>query len=192
MSIRSLAPTASCIIVLVSAACHGPEPKSAEPSVGPKAPTTALAASSTEVSTTAPPPGQTHGSPAVALADVSAPTAKPSSEPRAQATLSEPAVSGGRIVNATSVVARLRGRIRKCYVAALTDEPRTAKQAELRLHMKVDAEGNVVAVRAEAQEPTLHATVRCIASQIKQQTVFASPTGGKATVSFDVRLERLE
>lgn len=89
--------------------------------------------------------------------------------------------SGGNIVNASAVVARMRGRFRACYQAGLERDP--TLQGSVSLVAKVGQSGEVVSVSGGGGG--LGAIVPCLKAVVRSGG-FSPPEGGMGLVSISI------
>lgn len=90
-------------------------------------------------------------------------------------------VAGGKVANAATVVARMRGRFRACYQAGLNDDP--GLQGAVTLVAKLGAGGEVTKVTGGGG--ALGAIFPCLEAVVRSGG-FSSPEGGSAIVSIPI------
>jgi hypothetical protein len=91
-------------------------------------------------------------------------------------------VTKGKVANAASVVARMRGRFRRCYQHRLNSDPSIA--GTVTLGASIGPNGDVLSVGG-ATKTSLKAIVPCLKAVIASD-LFAPPDGGSALVSVVV------
>ena len=104
--------------------------------------------------------------------------------PKGDARVAAPHVTGGQVANATSVVARMRGRFRACYNRGLRTNPTIRGTSQLTA--KIGPNGEVLGVAASS-DPSLAAVVPCFKAVVYSGG-FSPPSTGAASVSFVVEL----
>lgn len=93
-------------------------------------------------------------------------------------------VTGGKVANASTVVARMRGRFRRCYQAGLSKDPDIA--GSVTLTAKLGPEGEVQSVAGGGGSGT-SVIVPCLKAVISSGG-FAPPEGGAAVVTIVMQL----
>ncbi len=119
------------------------------------------------------------------LADIGATAgdkAKSEKKIKGKAKVGGAVVSGGEIKNAKAVVARMRGRFRRCYVMGRKQNPDMAGTATLTA--KVGPQGEVLGVGGGASPP-LAPIMGCLKAVVAGAQ-FAAPTGGGAVVTIPI------
>src|SRR5690606_32688052 len=94
-------------------------------------------------------------------------------------------VAGGKVSNASQVVARMKAGFRACYTRGLADNPDI--QGRVTLTLRVGPGGEVTAVSASASGNLPSSVVSCIKSRASAGR-FAPPEGGAAAVTVPVVL----
>jgi hypothetical protein len=100
--------------------------------------------------------------------------------PKATVLIAAPAVSGGSVANAATVIARMRARFRRCYQRAIKTTPSAAGVATLTA--EIGPNGEVTAVTTTHDAP-LDAVAPCLKAVVASGG-FAPPSGGAATVKI--------
>ena len=140
------------------------------------------------------------------LAPVPAPTPKPAAipttakpvpaltaskpaadQPRGSVAVGGSAVTGGKVANASRVVAGMRAGFRSCYNRVLSDAPESS--GNLRLRITVAASGAVSQVSAAPSGNIPGALVACVKAQASAAS-FSPPEGGTATITVPVTFVR--
>ncbi|MBW2458877.1 MAG: hypothetical protein JRI68_30535 [Deltaproteobacteria bacterium] len=96
-------------------------------------------------------------------------------------------VAKGKVANAASVVARMRGRFRRCYAHGQKSDPSLA--GTLTLVAAIGAKGEVLSV-AGGEKSSLKAFVPCVKAVIAS-AMFAPPDGGSAAVSVEATFTKM-
>ena len=102
--------------------------------------------------------------------------------PTGDASVGGASVGGGAVANASSVVARMKGRFRSCYQAGLNSNPEMS--GNVTLVATIGPNGEVLSVGGGGGGG-LGAIVGCLKS-IVQSASFSPPEGGKAIVSIPI------
>ena len=124
--------------------------------------------------------GETGGSAGGGAA--TAGTAKTVEGPKGSAMVGGAGVAGGKVANASSVVARMKGRFRNCYNAGLKSDPEMAGSATLTA--RIGPSGEVTSVGGGASGG-LSKIVPCLKSVVRGGG-FAAPEGGSAMISIPI------
>lgn len=103
--------------------------------------------------------------------------------PRGRASVGGASVAGGKVGNASSVVARMRAGFRACYNRALQTNPDISGRADLRI--KVGPGGEVQGVAARKSGTLPASVVSCLKARARRAR-FQPPQGGTAVVSVPV------
>ena len=109
-------------------------------------------------------------------------TAKAQEGPKGSAMVGGAGVAGGKVANASSVVARMRGRFRNCYNSGLKTNPEMAGSATLTA--KIGPNGEVLSVGGGASG-NLSAIVPCLKAVVRSGA-FSPPEGGSAFISIPI------
>ncbi len=109
-------------------------------------------------------------------------TAKNVKGPVGNARVGGAGVGGGKIANASSVVARMRGRFKACYQAGLNQNPEMSGSATL--VAKIGPNGQVTSVGGGAGG-SLGSIVPCLKAVVRSGA-FSPPEGGSAVVSIPI------
>jgi hypothetical protein len=109
-------------------------------------------------------------------------TAKKVKGPVGSAMVGGAGVAGGNVANASSVVARMRGRFRRCYQQGLNQNPEM--QGSATLTAKIGPNGEVLGVGGGATG-SLGPIVPCLKAVVRSGN-FAPPEGGSAVVSIPI------
>lgn len=109
-------------------------------------------------------------------------TAKKVEGPKGSAMVGGAGVAGGNVANASSVVARMRGRFRRCYQTGLNANPEMA--GSVTLVAKIGPNGEVLGVSGGGGGG-LGAIVPCLKAVVSSGG-FAPPDGGGATVTIPI------
>ena len=109
-------------------------------------------------------------------------TAKKVQGPKGSAMVGGAGVAGGAVANASSVVARMRGRFRRCYQTGLNSNPEM--QGSVTLVAKIGPNGEVRGVSGGGGGG-LGAIVPCLKAVVGSGG-FAPPDGGGATVTIPI------
>jgi hypothetical protein len=106
--------------------------------------------------------------------------AMPSETPPDEPPLDAGALDGGTVVNAASVVARMRSRFRRCYQSQLkAGQP---VHGSVKLTATLGARGEVTGVSHQG-DPSLEPVVPCLKSVVRTGA-FPPPNGGAAIVEI--------
>lgn len=106
--------------------------------------------------------------------------------PKGSAIVGGAGVSGGAVANASSVVARMRGRFRRCYQQGLNSNPEM--QGSVTLTAKVGPNGEVLGVGGGGGG-SLGAIVGCLKAVVAGAQ-FAPPDGGGAIITIPISFVR--
>ena len=109
-------------------------------------------------------------------------TAKKVEGPKGSAMVGGAGVSGGTVANASSVVARMRGRFRRCYQQGLNSNPEM--QGSVTLVAKIGPNGEVRGVGGGGGG-SLGPIVGCLKAVVGSGA-FAPPDGGGASVTIPI------
>jgi hypothetical protein len=123
--------------------------------------------------------GNTGGTGTAAAA---AGTAKTVKGPRGSAVVGGAGVAGGKVANASSVVARMRGRFRNCYQRGLNNNPEMA--GSVSLVARIGPNGEVLSVGGGGSGG-LGAIVPCLKAVVRGGG-FSPPDGGSAIISIPI------
>ncbi len=93
----------------------------------------------------------------------------------------------GKVANAASVVARMRGRFRRCYARGQKSDPSLA--GTLTLVASIGAKGEVLSV-VGGEKGRLKAILPCVKAVIAS-AMFAPPDGSSAAVSVEVTFTKM-
>ncbi len=102
--------------------------------------------------------------------------------PKGSAMVGGAGVAGGKVANASSVVARMRGRFRRCYQQGLNTNPEM--QGSVQLTAKIGPNGEVRGVGGGGGG-SLGAIVPCLKAVVSSGA-FAPPEGGSAIISIPI------
>ncbi len=102
--------------------------------------------------------------------------------PKGSAMVGGAGVAGGKVANASSVVARMRGRFRRCYQQGLNVNPEM--QGSVQLTAKIGPNGEVRGVGGGGGG-SLGAIVPCLKAVVSSGA-FAPPEGGSAIISIPI------
>ena len=103
--------------------------------------------------------------------------------PKGNASVGAASVAGGSVSNAASVVARLQGRFRACYMQGLASNPDLS--GRISLSIQVGPTGSVTSVSASPSGNITPDVVECVRSRAMSAR-FDPPQGGSAVVSAPV------
>ncbi|MBI4703125.1 MAG: energy transducer TonB [Deltaproteobacteria bacterium] len=106
--------------------------------------------------------------------------------PEGSAIVGGAGVSGGNVANASAVVARMRGRFRRCYQQGLAQNPEM--QGSVNLVARVGPNGEVLSVGGGGGG-SLGGIVPCLKAVVAGAQ-FAPPDGGGATISIPISFVR--
>ena len=109
-------------------------------------------------------------------------TAKKVEGPKGSAMVGGAGVAGGTVANASSVVARMRGRFKRCYEQGLNSNPEM--QGSVSLTAKIGPNGEVLSVGGGGGG-SLGAIVPCLKAVVSSGG-FAPPDSGSAIISIPI------
>ncbi len=110
-------------------------------------------------------------------------TTKKVEGPKGSASVGGAAVAGGRVGNASSVVARMRAGFRSCYNRGLAKNPDASGRISLKI--RVGPGGEVTGVAASSSGNLPASVVSCVKGRARAGR-FSPPEGGSAVVSVPV------
>lgn len=109
-------------------------------------------------------------------------TAKAVKGPEGSAMVGGAGVAGGNVANASAVVARMRGRFRRCYQTGLASNPEM--QGSVTLTAKVGPNGEVLGVGGGGGG-SLGSIVGCLKAVVSSGS-FSPPEGGSAVITIPI------
>jgi hypothetical protein len=108
--------------------------------------------------------------------------------PEAVATLRVVEVGGGRVEDASRVVALMRAGVRVCYQRGLADDRKM--KGNLRLTLEIDTQGHVAGVTSKADGGSLDPSVTsCVVDRVKLAEFLRPEGSDTARIEFTVVLE---
>lgn len=117
-----------------------------------------------------------------------APSASPSTGPKAVISIMGPAVSGGPVANAGPVVAGMAAGFRRCVNRELSANPTSVKNGNVVLLARIGVNGEVLSVAPSGGATLPTAAIACLQARV-MSAQFAPPASGSAKIEIPLMID---